>query len=263
MRFQDKVVWITGASSGIGEALTYAFNREGAKVIVSARREAELARVKAACATPGNVAVLPLDLEKADELPAKAKAAAELFGPIDILVNNAGVSQRSLVLETSIDVDIRIMNIDYLSQVALTKLVLPSMVERRSGQIVVISSVAGFIGTPLRSGYAAAKHALRGFFDSLRAEVWKYGIGVTLVYPGYINTNVSVNALSGDGGKHGAMGEGQSKGMSPEKCAGKILNAVAARKDEAMMGGMETLAVYLKRLSPKLMALIVRKAKVT
>lgn len=263
MRFHDKVVWITGASSGIGEALSYAFIREGAKVIVSARREAELDRVKAGCAAPGNVAVLPLDLEKADELPAKAKAAASYFGPIDILVNNAGISQRSLVLDTSIDVDIRIMNVDYISQVALTKLVLPSMVERRSGQIVVISSVAGFIGTPLRSGYAAAKHALRGFFDSLRAEIWKYGIGVTLVYPGYINTNVSVNALSGDGGTHGIMGEGQSKGMSPEKCAAKILNAVAARKDEAMMGGMETMAVYLKRLSPKLMSLVLRKAKVT
>lgn len=263
MRFQDKVVWITGASSGIGEALSYAFNREGAKVIVSARREAELDRVKAACLTPANVAVLPLDLEKAHEFPAIAIAAAGLFGPIDILVNNAGITQRSLVLDTSIDVDIRIMNVDYLSQVALTKLVLPSMVERRSGQIVVISSVAGYVGTPLRSAYAAAKHALRGFFDSLRAEVWKHGIGVTLIYPGYIKTNITLNALSGDGGKHGKVDEGISKGMSPEKCAAKILTSVAARKDEAMMGGLETFAVYLKRLSPKLMALVVRKAKVT
>jgi dehydrogenase/reductase SDR family member 7B len=263
MRFDNKVIWITGASSGIGEALAYAFAKEGAKVILSARREGELERVKAGCASPEKVGVLPLDLEKPEEFLGKAEAATRLFGPIDILVNNAGISQRSLVLETSFDVDVRIMNVDFLSQVALTKLVLPAMVERRSGRIVVISSVAGFIGTPLRSSYAAAKHALRGYFDSLRAEVWKSGVGVTLIYPGYVRTNVTLNALSGDGGLHGKMDEGAANGMSPEKCAAKILNAVAAGKDEAMMGGFETMAVYLKRLSPKLMSLVLRKAKLT
>lgn len=263
MRFQNKVVWITGASSGIGEALAQAFNREGAKVILSARRETELTRVKAACASTGNVAVLPLDLEKADELAARAKAAAAFFGPVDILVNNAGITQRSLALETSIDVDIRIMNVDYMSQVALTKLVLPAMVERRTGRIVVISSVAGFVGTPYRSAYAAAKHALRGFFDSLRAEIFQYGVGVTLVYPGYIKTNITMNALSSDGAKHGVMDASIQKGMSADKCAAKILDAVAAGKNEVMMGGVETMAVYLKRFAPGLAAYVVRKAKVT
>jgi short-subunit dehydrogenase len=263
MRFQNQVVWITGASSGIGEALAVAFNREGAKVILSARREAELTRVKGSCATPGNVAVLPLDLEATTELPAKAKQAAAFFGPIDLLINNAGITQRSLVLDTSIDVDIRIMNLDFISQVALTKLVLPSMVERRKGRIVVVSSVAGYVGTPLRSSYAAAKHALRGYFDSLRAEVWKFGVGVTMVYPGYVRTEISKNAMSGSGARHGVMDEGISKGISPEKCAAKILGGIATGKDEVMVGGKEVFAIYLKRLSPKLMSLIVRKAKVT
>jgi len=233
MIFRDKVIWITGASSGIGEALAYAFNREGAKLILSSRRKHELLRVQQNCIHHlENVHVLPLDLSKINTLAAKAKKALELYGRINILINNGGVSQRSLVMETDLSVYQTIMNINYFGTIALTKAVLPSMVERKSGHIVVISSVLGKLSTPRVSGYAASKHALHGFFDGLRAEIRRSNIKVTIVCPGYIHTNVSINALTGDGTKLGIMDDNHVGAMSAEKCAKGIVKAIRKGKEE-------------------------------
>ncbi len=262
MRFNDQIVWVTGASSGIGEALAYAFSREGAKLILSGRREAELERVKAACATaPENILVLPLDLVQFDSLPEKAKQAAARFGRVDVLVNNGGISQRSLVAETKLEVDLAVMNTNYFGTIALTKAVLPQMLARRSGHIVVISSLMGYLDTPLRSAYAASKHALHGYFDCLRSEVWEQNVKVTLVCPGYISTDISLNALTADGSKYAQMDANQAKGLSAEACAMQTLNAIATGKEEVIIGGKEVLAVYAKRFLPRLYSRVVRKIK--
>lgn len=261
MRFQNKVVWITGASSGIGEALAYAFSREGAKLILSGRREAELARVRAGCAAPDSVRVLALDLQRLDELPAKAAQAEGLFGQVDILVNNGGISQRSRGVESTMAVERAVMDTNYFGTLALTKAVLPAMLARKSGQIVVVSSLAGYLSTPMRSAYAASKHALQGWFNSLRAEVWRDGIAVTMICPGFVRTNISENALAADGSKHGKLDNYTARGMSAEKCAAKTLHAVAGRKEEALIGGWEVMAVYLKRFAPWLYSWIIRRIK--
>ena len=261
-QLKDQVVWITGASSGIGEALAVSASAQGAKLVLSARREIELQRVKKACANPQQIAVLPLDLTDFDAATAARKAAA-FFGPVDILVNNAGISQRGTVLQTEMDVYRRIMELDFFACVALTKALLPDMVARRAGHVVTISSVVGYVGTPLRSGYAAAKHALHGFYDALRAEVWREGVKVTLICPGFIKTNVSLNAITGDGGKHGLMDTGQLRGMEPGECARQIWAAVAADKEEVLIGAKEALFVRIKRHLPALMSYAIKRAKVT
>lgn len=261
-QLQDKVVWITGASSGIGEALAISAAEQGAKLVLSARRESELQRVRAACLNPQNVALLPVDLTAFDAEALAAKAAA-FFGPVEVLVNNAGISQRSTVLETSMEVYRRIFELDFFACVALTKAVLPGMMARKRGTLVVISSVVGYVGTPLRSGYAAAKHALHGFYDALRAEVWREQVQVTLICPGFIKTNVSLNAITADGGRHGVMDAGQLHGMEPAECARQIWAAVAAGREEALIGRKEAIFVRLKRHLPGLLSYAIKRAKVT
>ncbi len=200
--FHQKVVWITGASSGIGEALALELAQSGASLVLSARRIEELERVKQSTQLPPErVMVLPMDVTHFELATEKAAEIVARFGRIDVMVHNAGVSQRSFVRDTPLDVYQRIMDVDFFSTVALTKAVLPYMNSQKSGQFIVISSVAGKVGTPMRSGYNAAKHALHGFYDSLRAEVFEDNIRVTVVCPGYIKTNVSVNALDSQGRK--------------------------------------------------------------
>jgi dehydrogenase/reductase SDR family member 7B len=230
------VVWITGASSGIGEALTYAYSRKNARLIISSRRECELLRVKMACGSNAQVSILPMDLEQLADVRDKGTEALSRFGYIDILVNNAGISQRSQATETSLEVDERIMRIDYLGQVAATKSVLPSMIARKCGHIVVISSIAGLTGVPLYSAYCGAKHALRGFFTALRAELRAEGIKVSIVYPTNVKTNISVNALQGDGSSLGIMSERHRRGMTADECATQILAGVAVGKEEIFTG---------------------------
>ena len=258
-----KVVWITGASSGIGEALAYAWSKAGARLVLSSRNEEKLVGIKGRCRNPESHIVLPLDLARPESLGPAARTALDLTGGIDVLMNNAGVSQRSLAAETSLEVDRKIMETNFFGTVALTKAMLPSMLERGSGSIGVVSSVAGKIGTPLRSAYCASKHALHGFFDALRAEVWRQGISVTIVCPGFIRTNISINALNGCGGAHGVMDDAQACGMLPDACAVQIIEAVDKRRDEVCIGGRELMGVYLKRVAPGLLNRIIRKAKVT
>lgn len=263
LSFEGKTVWITGASSGIGEALAYAMATRGARLILSARRAARLQDVQAACAHPDRHLVLPLDLAETAALEAAARQALDAAGSIDVLINNGGVSQRARAVDTGLAVDRRIMDVNYFGAVALTKAVLPSMLARGAGHLVVITSVVGKFGSPLRSAYSASKHALHGFFDALRAEVHEEGIRVTLVCPGFVRTSVSVNALTGDGTPQGTMDAGQQRGLSVEVGAAKIVRAIEREKEEVCFGGTEALAVYLKRFWPGLFSRIIRRARVT
>ena len=250
MSFQDKVVWITGASSGIGEALVRAATRRGAWVIASGRRVAELKRVTG----DGTQAlVLPFEVTDYAALPGVVEKAWDWQGRVDVLVNNAGISQRSLALDTDFEVYRRLIEIDYLAPVALTQLVLPRMVERRSGHIAVVSSVAGKVGSPLRTGYSGAKHAIVGYFDSLRAEVEAaYGIGVSVVLPGSVRTSIAVNALTGDGSARGRSDANIDAGMDPAAVAETILDGIDAGKPEIVVAdGRELGALQLRAQDPQ------------
>lgn len=264
MSFQNKVIWITGASSGIGEALAYAFSKRGARLILSSRREETLQKVRANCPDGAeDIHILPLDLEETDSLQDKAKAALGIYGHIDYLFNNGGISQRSNVVDTRMEVLRRVMEINFFGTVALTKAVLPAMIERKSGHIVVTSSVMGKFGTRLRSSYAASKHALQGYFDCLRQEVVDEGVKVSIVCPGFIRTDVTLNMLEGDGRRHGKMGKGQNNGMLPDEFAERLIPKIAKEKQEIYIGGKEVMGVYLKRFMPSLFYKMLRKIEVT
>jgi short-subunit dehydrogenase len=263
-KIKNSVVWVTGASSGIGEALVKACAAAGAKVILSARREAELKRVKKESGLDDQQAlILPLDLAKHDEMGSKVEQALKYFGRVDVLINNGGISQRSLIKDTDFSVYKRLVDIDYLGTVALTKALLPHFIERKSGHYAVVTSLMGKFASPLRSGYCGAKHALHGFFDGLRMEHHDDNIKVTMICPGFIRTNVSMNALTADGKKQQTMDKATGAGMLPERCAQKILSAIKSNKMEINVGGKETLAVYIKRFFPRLIHTIARKAAVT
>ena len=261
---EKKVIWITGASSGIGEALAYEFNKKGAHLILSSRRTEELERVKNACENhEETVCILPLDLSDTETLNSKAEEAVSLFGSVDMLINNGGISQRAYALDTAMETVRRIMEVNFFGAVALTKAVLPHMIEQKSGHIVVISSVMGKIGTRYRSAYAASKHALHGWFDCLRQELYEHKIDVSLVCPGFVRTNVTVNALTGDGDKLDKMDKAHKSAMPADEFAKKLLPKLAKKKEEIYIGGSEILSVYVKRISPRLLNMILRKVKVT
>ena len=260
--FTNKIVWITGASSGIGESLTYELAKQGAKVIISARREEELKRVQQQ-AGHSNIYVLPLDLEVPDTFPAKVQEAIGAFAQVDIMIHNGGISQRSKVKDTLPAVQRKVMEVDYFSYIELTRLLLPHLQQRKTGHIVVISSVMGKIGTPMRSAYAAAKHALHGFFDCLRAEVFKDNIQVTIIMPGYIKTQVSLNAVTASGEKLNQLGKNIGHGYDAGKTAQQILNAIQKGRFEKYVGrpfSKEWLAIHLMRLFPTLAIKVFRNA---
>ena len=251
---KDKIVWITGASSGIGEALALVCAREGASLVLTARRKEELERVAALTGLPDQaILILPADLYHYEQVQSLTDQVVARFGRIDVLFNNAGISSRALAVESPVEIDRKVMDLDYFSVIALTKAVLPHMMKQKSGHIVVTSSVVGKIGTPLRSAYAAAKHALHGFFDSLRQEIADYGIDVTIVCPGYIKTQVSVNAITPTGEKFNKMSRNQQRGIDPMIMALKMVKAVYKNKRELIYGGKEILGIYLDRFSPGLL----------
>ncbi|KFE99030.1 SDR family oxidoreductase [Chryseobacterium luteum] len=262
--FNNKVVWITGASSGIGEALVNELAvRSNAKIILSSRHKDQLNMVAQKVGLDADrFTVIPLDLEDYKKMPDIVAEAIEKFGKIDILINNAGLSQRSLAIETDIEVDKRLMDIDFIGTVALTKSVLPYMIRNGCGHIAVVSSLMGIFGAPMRSSYAAAKHALHGFFDSLRAELYTKKITVTIICPGFVQTNISINAVTGNGSLQGTMDDATMKGMPADVFAKKMLSAIGKKKNQASIGGQEVLGTYLQRFFPNLLAKIVRKAKV-
>lgn len=262
-QLKDKVVWITGASSGIGEALVYEIINKGAKLIISSRKERELLRVKNNCKNFNldHIKIITLDLSQTETLADKAQQAENCFGKIDVLINCAGISQRALVVETKINVAKTIMEVNFWGTVTLTNSVLPKMLANRSGHIVVISSLAGICSIPYRSTYAASKHALHGYFDALRAEVFSSNIKVSLICPGYIKTNISLNALNGLGEAYNKMDRNQAQGISSEKCAQSIVRSIERNREEVYIARKELIAVYLKRFAPILYKLIIRNIK--
>jgi short-subunit dehydrogenase len=256
------VVWITGASSGIGEALTYHLSALGHRLVISARSSNALETVKSKCTFPDQVAVVPMDLAQWKDMDEVAEAALACFGQVDVLVNNAGLSQRSRISETKMEVYAQLMEVNYLGTVALTKALLPHWLKRKQGKVVTVTSLMGRFGSPLRSGYCGAKHALHGFFDVLRMEHEKDGLQVTLVCPGFVNTNIARNAVTGDGLAQGTQDQATASGMLPQKFAEKLWNAVVAGKFEVYLGGREVMGIYLKRFFPKLLHRVVLKSQV-
>jgi short-subunit dehydrogenase len=256
-----KVVWITGASSGIGEALAYELANRNCKLILSARNLKALETVKSKCLN-AEVMILPFDLSDFDNAKNHVEKAIAAFGKIDILVNNGGVSQRSLIAETEFEVDKKLIEVDYLGTVALTKALLPHFIKSNKGHFVTITSLMGKFGSPYRSGYCGAKHALHGFFDVLRMEHQKGNISVTLVCPGFIQTNVAKNALTANGSKQNVDDAATQNGMLTSIFAKKFVKAVESEKFEAYIGGKEIMGVYLKRIFPKWLHYLVLKSKV-
>lgn len=263
MDFNTKIVWITGASSGIGKGMAIALSKFDTKLILSSRNQKQLNAVKLMCENPANVFVLPLDLEDLECMPAKISEVISAFGSVDVIIHNGGLSQRSLVKDTSIAVDQKLMNVNYLGTVGLTKAILPHFIKNDRGHFIVTTSVVGKVATPLRSSYSASKHALHGFFDSLRAEVYKNNIKVTLLCPGFVNTQVSVNALTGDGSPQHKIDVATENGMSVERFVYCFIKKMKNDPEELVIGGFkEKLAVFVKRFFPRLLSRMIRKMKV-
>ncbi|MFA6449723.1 MAG: SDR family oxidoreductase [bacterium] len=261
-RFSGKVVWITGASSGIGEELAYCFVAEGAKVVISSNEDAELLRVKEKCGSGADVMALPLDLTEIDTFDAKMKSVLERFGKVDILINNGGISHRSEVKDTSNAVLRKVMDVDFTGHAALTHAVIGSMIEKKSGHIVVTSSLAGLLGIPTRAVYCAAKHALQGFFESLRAEVWRDGIKVTLICPAGVSTKIGYSSLMGDGGKYGKTDKHIEAGMSPKYVAESIVKAILEGREEVLLGSFgKKYPVYVARCLPSVYSWLLKRVK--
>lgn len=263
-KLSNKVIWVTGASSGIGEQLVYQLAGRNNTIIISSRRAIELKRVKSNCPaeSQNKIHILPIDLSDIASLDAIADEAINLHGKVDVLFNNGGISQRSMVKDTLFEVDQRLINVNFLSTIKLTKKVLPGMIKNNSGHIVLTSSLVGKFGTPFRSSYAASKHALHGFYEALAAESWQNNIFVTLFCGGYIKTNISFNAIAGDGKSHNKLDDNQAKGKTAQEAAAAMIKAVEANKQELYFGGKEVMGVYIKRLFPALFRRIVRKMQI-
>ena len=261
--YTDKVVWVTGASSGIGAELVRQFYNLGAKVVMSARNVDKMQAIVNQFDNPEKCLIVELDLEQTDNIQTNVKEVVEKFNRIDFLINNGGLSQRGEASKTSLDIDRKIMEINYFGAVALTKAVLPIMQKQQSGHIVAISSIAGKFGFYLRSAYSASKHALQGFYESLLLEEEKNGIKVTIAYPGKINTDISVSALNADGNAHGKMDHNQATGMPVEECVRKLIKAIEKNKKSVLIGNKEIKAVTLKRFFPKLFWKVIRKQSPT
>jgi short-subunit dehydrogenase len=264
MNFKNKVIWITGASSGIGEACAYEFASAGATLIISSNQVNELLTVKEKCEKLGAVCHNVLfDLSDNESIKAAVDEVKNKIGRLDILFNNGGISQRATVIESPVSIDRKIMEINFFGGISLTKLVLPLLIESKKGQIVVTTSIAGKFGFLLRSAYCASKHALYGFYESLQLELMDKGISVTFICPGRVKTNISLHALDKFGNPTGQMDEGLAKGIPVEKAAQKIVKAVYKRKREALIGGKELIMVYIKKYFPNLFYNIARKINPT
>ncbi len=265
MSWYHKNCWITGATSGIGEALCYALASQGAHLILSARRVDRLEEVAEKCRDLGSdqVWVVPMDLSSSESIQQAADQVRTNPGQVDYLFNNGGISQRAEAMESAIEIDRKLMEINYFGAVALTKAVLPMMEKSGFGHVVATSSIAGIFGFPLRSAYSASKHALLGFYESLRFEVARKNIWVTIVCPGRIATEISLHAVGPDGKAQGVMDDGQAGGMPADQCARIILHGVEKKKKELLVGNKELIMAYLRRYVPGLFYKLAARIKPT
>lgn len=260
MDLTNKVVWITGASSGIGEATAIELAKHNCKLVLSARRETELQRVADSLTIDTeNILVFPIDLEHVEKADEWSQTILNKFGRIDILINNGGISQKSFAMETTTAIEKKIMDINYFGNVALTKSVIPIMQKQQTGKIVVITSIVGKFGLPELSTYAASKHALYGFYDSLRLEVLKDNIKVLLASPGFINTNVAINAVKGDGSLVKQNSDAQENGMKTAAFAKQLVKTIKSSKNHAYIGNKELLSIPFKTFFPNLFYSIMLK----
>jgi dehydrogenase/reductase SDR family protein 7B len=260
MDLKNKIIWITGASSGIGEALVYTCLAEGAQVVISARREDELKRVANNCKTDSkNIFILPLDLEHTDSIEEKVNQVILKFGRIDVLINNGGMGQRGKGINTATEVDRRVMEVNFFGTINLSKAVAKVMQQQKSGKLVVITSIMGKYGMPLYTTYAASKHALYGYFESLRQELYADNVKVLIVAPGFINTDVSTKLLTETGKQYGIKSDAQEKGMSAMDCAKGIVSAIKGNRNHKYVGGYELFSVIVKQYFPKLFYTLMRK----
>ena len=259
---RKNVIWITGASSGIGAELAKQYAKEGALLILSARREKALQEVKNSCENQENITVLPLDLKNFSSMAQYVEKALAVYGSIDLLINDGGVSQRSLIADTKMEVYQELMDVNYIGTVALTKAMLPYFIECKKGHFAVVTSVMGKFGSPYRSGYCGAKHALHGFFDVLRMEHEKDNVDVTLICPGFVQTNVTINALTGTGERLNHDDPGTQNGLEVAFFCRKMIRAIRNKKWEISFGKKEKLGVFVKRFSQKLLHAIVMRSNV-
>ncbi len=251
--FSGRIAWITGASSGIGEALVYEFVRRGSTVIASSNDESGLQRVKTSAGRfAGKIHCVPFDLSETALIDDIVNEQIRRFERIDFLLNIGGISQRALIVETPLWLDRKIFEINYFGTIALTKAVLPHMIREKSGHILATSSISGRFGFPLRSAYSASKQALHGFFETLYLENKKFNIRSTVIIPGRVRTNISLHALDGDGKEHGKMDRGQNEGIPPEKAAKIIIRGIKRNKREILVGRNELLLLHIRRYLPSL-----------
>ena len=265
MNLKGKTVWITGASSGIGEQLAYTCVRRGAqKILISSNEKEALERVREKCEDLGSRCfAIDFDLSDPKQIEKAGQKVLNEHPQIDVLINNGGISQRASTLETSMETIRKIMEINFFSAVILSKMVVPQMIKNGGGVIAATSSITGKFGFPLRSAYAASKHAILGFFETLRLENKHNNIQVTIAIPGRVQTAISVNAITKDGSIHGKMDEGQSGGVTPEACAEAYIKAIEKNKREVLIGGKELLMVHIKRFFPALFNRLATKIKAT
>jgi len=262
-QLNNKIVWITGASSGLGKALAQECAALGAKLVLSARRYDELEKVRLALPNAQDHLVVPMDITDESQVRHAYDQVLAAKGRIDWLINNAGLSQRALIQDTTMQTERAIMEVDYFSQVFLTKTVLPTFIQQKSGQIAFVASLAGLLGTQYRASYSAAKGAIHMWANSLRAEVAQEGIGVSVIFPGFVKTNVSFNALNGEGKPQGHQDEAIENGLEPQQFAKITVEALLAGEEYIVVGGhKEKLGVLVSRLSPKLLYKMIRKMKV-
>jgi short-subunit dehydrogenase len=261
--FQDKVIWITGASSGIGAELGKQLAKAGALLILSARSEDNLNLLKSQLTDSDKHFVLPLDLREAATFEQIAQKAVSFNGKIDILINNGGISQRGEAVATPLEVDRKIMEVNFFGNIALTKVIRPYFRKQQMGHLVIVTSIAGKFGFYLRSAYSASKHALHGFYESLSLEEAKNNISVSLIVPGKINTPISLSALNEKGEAHGEMDHNQASGMPVQTCVKQILQSIEQKKRETLIGNKEIKAVTLKRFFPALFWRIIQKQSAT
>lgn len=253
MKLAGKTIWITGASSGVGEGMAKVFHREGAELILSARRTAELERVRSECKGPAPIHVVPFDFTDAAQREAAVRQVQSLVPRLDVLVNNAGIGQRSALLETTPEVERRIMEVDYFAPVGLTRLVLPWMIKAGGGHFIVTSSVAGKHAVPHHSSYCAAKHALHGYFDTLRVEHLEDHIDVTLLVIAGVKSHVFRHALTGDGSEYGSSSWDDSNGMPAEACAERVMDEGLIGREHELVIGIEPAlqSLALRQSDPK------------
>ncbi len=260
MHFNEKVVWITGASSGIGAELARQLSVQNAKLILTARNMVALEEVRKQCLQHCLFCeVIVADLSNDIEVEDAVRQALGQFDRIDIVFLNAGVTQRSLAFETELSVYRSLMNINFFAPVTITQKLFPIFKKQGNGHFVAISSVAGLLGFPYRSGYAAAKHALMGYFETLQTENAVRGVNYTIISPGRINTPISASALTKDGSPHLKHDVGQLKGISVDACVSRILKAVEHNKKHIIIAKGEYWLWLIKKFTPKLFYKIAHK----